>query len=99
MNNNDYISTEIHDDSINDKDEGMFWGDDEFKLVVEAIDLAIDALTAQLSNLDYKGLKMVSVCRNIPIEVQQEMEIEDKIDKLIELKTDINNLLDEEFDE
>ena len=42
---------------------------------------------------------MVSVCRNIPIEVQQEMEIEDKIDKLIELKTDINNLLDEEFDE
>ena len=34
MNNNDYISTEIHDDSINDKDEGMFWGDDEFKLVV-----------------------------------------------------------------
>ena len=67
MNNNDYISTEIHDNSINDEDEGMFWGDDEFKLVVEAIDLAIDALTAQLSNLDYKGLKMVSVCRNIPI--------------------------------
>lgn len=72
---------------------------EDIDLIVQCIDICIERLESQLEEVSFKTTRLVSVYDKIPEAMQDEITIEEQIEKLVQLKDVLNLYISSEINE
>lgn len=72
---------------------------EDIDLIVQCIDICIERLESQLEEVSFKTTRLVSVYDKIPEAMQDEITVEEQIEKLVQLKDILNSYVYNEINE
>lgn len=72
---------------------------EDIDLIIRSIDICIERLESQLEEVSFKTTRLVSVYDKIPEAMQDEITIEEQIEKLVQLKDLLNLCIFDEINE
>lgn len=72
---------------------------EDIDLIIRSIDICIERLESQLEEVSFKTTRLVSVYDKIPEAMQDEITIEEQIEKLTQIKNVLNLYVSNEINE
>ena len=72
---------------------------EDIDLIIRSIDICIERLESQLEEVSFKTTRLVSVYDKIPEAMQDEITIEEQIEKLAQIKNVLNLYVSNEINE